>query len=178
MGNILSIKMLSQKIGGVMKKLFLVMMALTATLILSSCKSIDMSTNQVGWSNYSSLATKDYDIVGIIYLESTETIKTSFLCINTTKTGSRITYSDLMKKAEEMGANDVINVRVDRKTESKSSPLDFITGSNKTYKYLCTATAIRYKEPASSGSSEGNDKVLEKENKEPAVKTIFTSEEY
>ena len=104
-----------------MKKLFLVMVVLTSALILSACKTIDMSTNQVGWSNYSSIAAKDYDIVGIMHLESTETITTSFLSINTTKEGSRITYDELMRKAEEMGANDVINVRIDRKTESKSS---------------------------------------------------------
>lgn len=160
-----------------MKKLFLIILALSTALILSSCKSIDMSTNQVGWSNYSSLATKDYNVVGIVYLESTETVKTSFLSLTTTITGSRITYSDLMKKAEELGADDIINVRVDRNSDFTKTIIDFIVGSTKTYKYKATATAIKYTSAASDGSTAGNSGNLEK----PApknLKSILSPEEF
>ena len=160
-----------------MKKLFLIMMALTAVLILSSCKSIDMSTNQVGWSNYSSLATKDFDVVGIVYLESTETIKKSPLNLSTTIKGSRITYSDLMKKAEELGADDIINVRVDRNTDSTTTIIDFLIGSTRTYKYKATATAIKYTNAASDGSTAGNSGNLVKPE-ETGLMSVFSKEEY
>ena len=161
-----------------MKKVFGLIVALAAVMIFSSCKTIDMSTNQVGWSNYTSLATKDYEVVGIIHMQAKETITTSFLSIQTTKKGQRITYSALMKKAEEMGADDVINVRVDRNTESSSTIFDWLFGSKKVYTYYATATAIKFKGTVQGYNCDGNEDILEKKPTKPTLNTLINPEEY
>ena len=115
-------------------------------MLVCSCSTTDLTTNQVGWSNYSDIVVKDYDVVGVVTVESTETIKVGFLSLTSEVTGSRVTYADLMKKAVEIGADDIINVRIDKKDNLKTTPFDFLLGSTKTYTYIATGTAIKYKD--------------------------------
>ena len=128
------------------KNVFFSVVVLAIMMLVCSCSTTDLTTNQVGWSNYSDIVVKDYDVVGIVTVESTETIKVGFLSLTKEVTGSRVTYADLMKKAAEMGADDVINVRIDKKNNFKTTPFDFLIGSTKTYTYVATGTAIKYKD--------------------------------
>lgn len=128
------------------KNVFFSVVVLAIMMLVCSCSTTDLTTNQVGWSNYSDIVVKDYDVVGVVTVESTETIKVGFLSLTSEVTGSRVTYADLMKKAVEIGADDIINVRIDKKDNLKTTPFDFLLGSTKTYTYIATGTAIKYKD--------------------------------
>ena len=78
--------------------------------------------------------------------------------------GSRPTYADLMKKAVEIGADDIINVRVDKTVKSKKTLINFLFGSEDIYVY--TATAIKYKD-VEHQISVGNGLNNELKNTEP-----------
>ena len=140
------------------KNVFFSVVVLAIMMLVCSCSTTDLSTNQVGVSTYIGTIAKDFEIVDVITLESTETVKVGFLSLTRSVTGSRITYSDLLKKAIELGADDVVNVRIDRKDNLKFSVFDVIFGSTNTYTYVATGTAIKYKDakpdtPASNASS-------------------------
>lgn len=142
-------------------------------LLVCSCSTTNLTTNQVGWSNYTDLVVKDFDVVGIVSIESTEVIKKSAYNFSTTIEGSRVTYTDLMKKAIELGADDIINVRIDKKENIKTSILDFLVGSTKTYTYIATETAIKYKDAKAdvkAGSAVLNNEL---KNVSPAGNSLF-----
>jgi hypothetical protein len=118
----------------------------TAALILAGCTTTDLSTNKVGWSNYAEIAVKDFETLGIITVESQEVVIASFLGINKNRRGSRVVWSDLMAEAAKLGADDIINVRIDVVDQNTRTPLDFIIGWTHTYNYKGTALAIKYTE--------------------------------
>ncbi len=65
--------------------------------------------------------------------------------LNRSTTGKKVTYADLMAEAKKLGADDVINVRIDQRSESSFSPLQIISGYTSTTTYYGTALAIKYK---------------------------------
>lgn len=141
------------------KQICFSVVVLAIMMLVCSCSTTDLATNQVGWSNYSDVIAKDFDVIGFVTLESTETVKVGFLSLSTEVSGSRVTYADLMKKAVELGADDIINVRVDKKDNFKTSPLDFLFGSTKTYTYIATGTAIKYKDAKADTQVSNSDGV-------------------
>jgi uncharacterized protein YbjQ (UPF0145 family) len=87
------------------------------------------------------LVDKDFVSLGIIFVSSTATKNFSGAIIE----GSEITFEMLMKEAVKLGADDIVNLRID----------EFITGTGggyigsqrKTYiEYKATALAIKYKQ--------------------------------
>jgi hypothetical protein len=77
--------------------------------------------------------------------------------IATSHTGSQITYDMLIREAQALGADDIINVRIDRLDRSVHSTVPFfewIVGYTEQCTYTGTALAIRYKEaiPAAPSS--------------------------
>jgi len=52
---------------------------------------------------------KDYTILGLIFLESSATIDHNGNVIE----GSKITFEMLMREAEKLGADDIMNLRID-----------------------------------------------------------------
>ncbi|MBR3627997.1 MAG: hypothetical protein IKN42_04010 [Elusimicrobia bacterium] len=89
---------------------------------------------------------RDYVIKGVIFVESKVTID-----VNGERTGSEITNYMLMKEAQKLGANDIINVRIDEREESKvvdnyDKNAKFIDREYKkrSYVYQATALAIKY----------------------------------
>lgn len=92
---------------------------------------------------------RDFKVKGIVFVESKVNID-----INGERTGSEITNYMLMKEAQKLGADDIINVRIDEKEESKvvdtydtyDSKLKFKGRKYKkrSYVYQATALAIKY----------------------------------
>lgn len=133
-----------------MKKIA-VLCAMVALLVLAGCSSVDFTQSDSGSINSSAIVAKDFDVVGVVSVEHTEVIEEKFFGLIKNHTGSKPVYNDLMEQAQAKGGDDIINVRVD-KTEIWDG------GSVKTYKYVTTAIAIKYKDaqpqvPAASGSS-------------------------
>lgn len=122
-----------------MKKIFVIAtFALVAGFFAVSCSSTNLETDQVGWSGYTSTVVKDYNAVGIVKASSTEKITKTFF--NKNVEGSRVLYAQLMDEAAKLGANDIINIRIDRKKEKSSSSKTTV------YTYTATAVAIKYKD--------------------------------
>jgi len=85
------------------------------------------------------LAVKDYEVKGVVFVQSQERL-TKIFGSNLVLSGSKITYSMLMREAVKLGADDIINVRVDISTsETKERNKEELT-----YHYSASALAIKY----------------------------------
>jgi hypothetical protein len=130
-------------------------MALALVVILSGCTTTNLTTNTAGWSDYGEILTKDYEVVGHVRVEASETKTVSPLRITTTIEGSKVTYDALLREAIELGADDVINVRIDTVEDSSSGPLQWLTGYTTTYTYYGNGLAIAYREPVADAQATG-----------------------
>ena len=116
-------------------------------LILASCVSyapapvpipnVDFNFPYIGISNNAPIAVKDYEIMGIITVKSSELIDG-----NGNHTGSKITNEMLLSEAKKLGAHDVINVRIDV-NQNENFTLEGVR-IRTTYNYTATALAIKY----------------------------------
>lgn len=92
---------------------------------------------------------RDFEIKGTIFVESKVTID-----VNGERNGSEITNYILMKEAQKLGADDVINIKIDEKEESEvvdsyDTKLKFLKRryKKKSFIYKATALAIKYTNP-------------------------------
>ena len=129
-----------------MKK-FLIIIAVVL-VAFAGCKSYDLTTNKVGWSNYADISVKDFTVMGIVSLESQEVFTYGPFGLNKDYRGSRIVWSDLMAEAAKLGADDIINVRIEETNQNIRRPgiIEFFTGYTTTWKYKATALAVKYTE--------------------------------
>ena len=122
-----------------MNKLFYTIVLLAS--ILSSCaylpRTSDYGYPNVGGYNNASIPVKDYETLGLIFVKSSEVIDG-----DGNHEGSKITYEMIMLEAQKLGADDVINIRVDIKQKVDYSkdrkPI------RTTYEYTANALAIKY----------------------------------
>jgi hypothetical protein len=99
----------------------------------AGCSSTTGSVRKVGWSNYTGIPSKDYTVVGVVVLR-----------LDDTKTLN----ADLMAEAVKLGADDIINIRVDEEIDDK--------GKRKIV--AATAVAIKYAETLTSSTLLTTDK--------------------
>jgi uncharacterized protein YbjQ (UPF0145 family) len=116
-----------------------------ALFILAGCSTTRFSNELAGRTDYVNMAVKDFEGLGIIFVESVEEFTAGPFGFNKTHTGSKITYADLMTKAAELGADDIANIRIDITTDHvKNNFVDFFRGYTITYTYTGIALAIKY----------------------------------
>ena len=124
-----------------MKKFLSIM--ILVTIVFMSCttttKNVNYSYPHDGYSNNASLAVKDYEPIGIIFLKSNEVVDG-----NGNHTGSKITYEMLMIEAAKLGADDVINIKIDVNQAEEKFSSNRIIITKTTYNYTATALAIKY----------------------------------
>jgi uncharacterized protein YbjQ (UPF0145 family) len=131
-----------------MKK-FSFMLLIAAVLALAGCTSVDHTTTKVGWSSYADIAVKNYEAMGVVFLESQEVFEYKPLGLAKSLKGSRIVWSDILAEAVKLGADDIINVRIETTNQTERVRfIDFFTGYTLTYKYKATALAIKYTDEA------------------------------
>ena len=150
-----------------MKRNALVLSALvlSAVFLMSACTTVDLATNRTGWSDYAETAVKDFEPVGIVRVTTKETFTVSPFGLLKKKEGSKVTYDMLINEAVKLGANDIINVRIDTVDKNSTHPFMFITGSKKEIEYIGTALAIKYKNPVdavgkNAGAAVGDSGIL------------------
>jgi uncharacterized protein YbjQ (UPF0145 family) len=112
--------------------------------LLGACTSTNLASNRTGWSDYATVAIKDYTVVGIVRVMSEEITRRGFLGIAHYHTGSQVTYDLLVSEAKRIGADDVINVRIDRTDKSLHGIFDWLVGYTEKYAYTANALAIKY----------------------------------
>jgi len=138
-------------------KRILLALAIVTVLVMSGCKSVDLTSNKTGWSDYASIVVKDYEVIDHIFVESTEVKKVGFFKFKTTVMGSTITYDMLIKEAIALGADDVINVRIEKQDLSNKSVLNSMFGGyTETIKYTANALAIKYLDEAEAETRKGD----------------------
>jgi len=118
---------------------------------LFGCTTTNVASNRTGWSDYATIAAKDYAPVGLVRVTSEEVVERSAFGIVSSRKGSQITYDMLITRAIELGADDIINVRIDRVDRTSHSTVpafEWLVGCTERYAYIGTALAIRYKEAA------------------------------
>jgi len=116
------------------RKIMLGMLVLAVCFVLAGCVSSSATSESRGQVLQVELATKDFVTLGIIFVTSTETQDSS----GSTIEGSKITFEMLMKEAQRLGADDIVNLRIDESRASSS----FTGVTPVTYK--ATALAIKY----------------------------------
>ena len=116
---------------------------LFAVALLSACTTTNLASNRTGWSDYATIAIKDYTVVGIVRVVSEEVTQLGFLGIFHSHTGSQVTYDLLVSEAKKLGADDIINVRIDRTDKSLHGIFDWL-GYTEKYAYTANALAIKY----------------------------------
>lgn len=136
------------------KSIFVALIVSAVGLLGISCTTTNSTTNTAGWSTYSDIVCKDYDAVKIVKVESTETLESKLFGLFRKFEGSSVTYSQLMDEAAKAGADDIINVRIDRKFDNSQG--NFLAKKT-VYTYYATAVAIKYKD-TKSGSISGSNK--------------------
>jgi uncharacterized protein YbjQ (UPF0145 family) len=104
-------------------------------------------TSQIGhqnWGNFSDvvISTKDFETLGMVFTETE--FQTN---INNSISGDVFTYQALLKKAQELDADAIINVIIDRKTENSTTNLLFGSTSQKKETWYGSALAIKYTIP-------------------------------
>ncbi len=116
-----------------------------------------------GYADINPYTLRDFEVKGIVFVESKVNID-----VNGERTGSEITNYMLMKEAQKLGADDIINVKIDEKEESKvvdtyDSKLNFLKRKYKktSYMYQATALAIKYT----------NAIILDKDSMEKVINT-------
>jgi uncharacterized protein YbjQ (UPF0145 family) len=140
-----------------MKKSVLFFLGVLLALALMGCRTtVDFTTNKVGWSDYAVVAVKDFEPMGVVTVTATEVLTAGPFEIVQTYTGSRVTYADLMAEAVKLGADDIINVRIDVNGDFTASVFDRLTGWNCTYTYTGTALAIKYGEKVDTKTQQGH----------------------
>ncbi|MDR2731380.1 MAG: hypothetical protein LBB81_10860 [Treponema sp.] len=91
------------------------------------------------------LVSKDFDIVEIVFLTSSATRNSRGDIIE----GSEITFNMLMKEAQKLGADDIVNLRIDEITTEteKVTVTERRTETEKVTitEYKASALAIKYK---------------------------------
>jgi uncharacterized protein YbjQ (UPF0145 family) len=118
------------------KKILCASVAVLSLVLVSCTGTVSLSGPIHGVSGNALLAVKDYETKGIIIVKSSEKIDGM-----KRRTGSKVTYEMLMEEARRLGADDVINVRVDENRVVK-----FENGREEVYTYTATALAIKYTE--------------------------------
>lgn len=119
---------------------------LFATALLGACTTTNLANNRTGWSDQATIAIKDYTVVGTVRVVSEEVTQRGFLGIANSHTGSQVMYDALISEANKIGADDIINVRIDRTDKSLHGVFDWLIGYTEKYEYTANALAIRYTE--------------------------------
>jgi len=127
-------------------KFFRIVSVLALIGILMGCTSTDLKTNSGGEYNMIPLAGKDFVILGLVTVTATEKIKVAPLYLAKEITGERITFDLLLQEAKKLypDLSDIINVRIDRVDQSRTSLFDFFIGYDRTIQYLGNAIAVKY----------------------------------
>ena len=126
-------------------KIPLLITAIVTVMVFSfiSCTTttspvVNYSYPDSGTFNDEEIGVKDYVTLGIIFVKSSEVVDG-----NGNHSGSKITYEMLMLEAQKLGADDVINIRIDINREEEYSPGERLP-FRITFNYTASALAIKY----------------------------------
>jgi hypothetical protein len=124
------------------KLLFL--LAILPAFVAVGCVNVDYTVPLAGKYVKAGVGVKDFEVIGMVLVESVELHKAGPLGIVKTVEGEKVTYSDLMIEAARIEAHDIIDVRIDMNTGKPTTFAEWLIGWEKTFTYTGKALAIRY----------------------------------
>ena len=114
-------------------------------LLFTSCRStVNFSAPISGKYSQVGLPEKNFIILGPVSASSTEIHTVESLGRVKKVEGRKITHNDLVIKAAELGADDIINVTIDIKTNGKTSFRNWLTSWERVFTYTGNALAVKY----------------------------------
>jgi hypothetical protein len=127
-------------------KLFVIIALVMVIGFLTGCTTTNLKSNLGGEYNMIPIARKDFTILGLVNVTATENLIVAPLHLSRDITGERVTFDLLLQEAKRLypDVSDIINVRIDRIDNSRTSLFHFFTGYNKTVQYLGNAIAVKY----------------------------------
>ena len=109
---------------------------LAAVFTMTGCAtSVNFTAPLQGRFATASIAAKNYEVIGTVSASSTEIQTVGLLGRARSVKGSKITFADLLQEAALIGADDIIDVQIDRNVTGRRKRILSYTG---------TALAIRY----------------------------------
>jgi len=117
---------------------------LAPLLIFTGCTLFDYTVPIDGKYDRAGVVVKNFTLVGAVTVHAVEKHTISPLGIKRTVEGAKVTYSDLMREAVGIDADDIINVRIDMETDGKTTFIDWLKGWERTFNYTGQALAIKY----------------------------------
>jgi len=113
-------------------------------VLLSGCTLVDYTVPMAGKYDNTSILVKNFILIDTITVHATEKHTISPLGIKRRVEGAKVTYSDLIREAAKVEADDIINVRIDMQTTGKTTILDWFHGWERIFSYTGQALAIKY----------------------------------
>jgi len=120
---------------------------LVFALTLTGCTTTDVKSNVVGDYNLiPKIASKDFTALGLVSVSAIEALTYSPFHLAKEMSGEKITFDLFLQEARRLypETSDIINIRIDRIDQSKTTFFDFIIGSTKIVKYIGNALAVKY----------------------------------
>jgi len=117
---------------------------LTAALLVSCASHVDFRSPMQGKYVTVRVAAKDFEVVGKVSLTAVKVRTGSPLGILRSAEGSGVLLTALVREAALLGADEIIDVRIDRKVYGRTGLAGFLRGWERMITYTGTALAIRY----------------------------------
>ena len=118
--------------------------AAAALVLLACCGTVDFTSPMEGSYVSAGTPVKNFEVIGAVSVFSTETHSAGPLGFVKKVGGSKIGYTDLMVQAAALGADDIIDVRIDVNTGGRKSFADWLAGWERVFSYSGTALAVKY----------------------------------
>ena len=112
--------------------------------MLAGCTTVDYTSPMAGRYDRAGVVVKNFILIDTVTVHATEIHTISPMGIKRTVEGAKVTYTDLMRSAASLNADDIINVRIDMQTTGKTTIAEWFTGSERTFSYTGQALAIKY----------------------------------
>jgi hypothetical protein len=112
--------------------------------VTAGCISVDFTAPLAGRYVKAAVGVKDFEVIGVVSVESAEIHRVGPLGSSKTVEGSKVSYSDLMIEAAKINADDIIDVRIDMNAGKPATFAERLTGWERTFTYTGKALAIRY----------------------------------
>ena len=120
------------------------MVALPLLVALAGCVTVDFTAPLHGSHGNISPVAKDFIIIGTVSISATEIHSASPLGLSKMVEGSKVTYTDLMQEAARIGADDIIDARIDMNASGEAGFMGWLRGWERTFTHTGEALAIRY----------------------------------
>ena len=135
-------------------------------LLLTACRTVNYTQPIHGKFFYCTTANKGFTVIDIVSVVSTETHTISPLGIVRKVEGSKVGYTDLVQEAAKLEADDIIDIRIEKNTESKTGFFDWIKGQKRIFTYTGEALAIKYIDDEAEETEPDDEEHIDPETEE------------